>query len=143
MQTGEGAHSLTLHPFHHARLPRFLLAASSPKQPHGADQLQQGAQRLCIGYIYIIPVLRLLGMQKETISALVALGFVAEGALIRLRGRKEHKGKLRILKCPLWNSMGGAGPAVGCVSETVVDVPQHKSQAFGSACRPQAPRLTD
>lgn len=143
MQSGEGAHSLALHPFHHARLPRFLLATSPPKQPHGAAQLQQTAQRLCIGYIYIIPVLRVLSKRKETFSALVSLALVAEGALIRLRDRKGHQGKLGIFKCPLWNNVGGAGPAAGCLRETVVAVPQHKSQAFGSACRPQAQRLTD
>ena len=94
MQSGEGAHSLALHPFHHARLPRFLLATSPPKQPHGAAQLQQIAQRLYIGYIYIIPVLRVLSKQKETFSALVSLALVAEGALIRLRDRKGHRANL-------------------------------------------------
>lgn len=119
------------------------MATSPPKLPHRAAQLQQIAQRRCIGYIYIIPVLRLLSKQKETFSALVSLGLVAEGALIWLRDRKGRKGKLRILKCPLWNSVGGAGPAAGCLREMVVAVPQHKSQAFGSACRPQIQRLTD
>lgn len=138
-RVGSFPNSAPLPPCEVTQIP---VSASPPKQPHGADQLQEIAQRLCISYIYIIPGLRRLSKQKETFSSLVALGLVAEGALIQLRGRKGHKGKLRIPKCPLWNSVGGAGPAAGCLGETVVDVPQHKSQAFSSACRPQAQRLT-